>query len=356
VTVRPKRVALAALCIVLLCVATVPARAPAALGAPAAARAPAAAVSDAAVSKAIRRALNFVYRSALVPANFRENGDDYIWCFFTIANTAGDPVLARTARAMGRERARAWRRTHRAVSPKATADEIADTISGALGAELLGVPDDSLKAQLRTASRRFTAKDYLRFDPALEPPRSDVPACERCTRTSSRYEIFLSALVVTYFGDTYGIRLGAPYRAVLRWLPRMRPYPAASNDEFGDAFFAVSHVVYTLNDYGAKRVAPQLLPDEVALLRRGLAAGIAQRDAETVGEGLDTLKAFGLRRDEPLIGRGIAHLVASQRRDGSWGDSNDAYARYHSAWTGIDGLRSYRFRSEVRRLPEVPRA
>jgi hypothetical protein len=207
---------------------------------------------------------------------------------------------------------------------------------------------------LGIAARRFTAKDYLRFDPKIEPPRSDVAACDRCTRKASRYDVFLSALVVTYFGDAYGVRLGASYPDVLRWLPRMRPYPV-SKDELDDAFFAVSHVVYTLNGYGAKRVAPHLLPDELALLRRGLAAGIAQRDAETVGEGLDTLKAFGERRDEALIGRGTAYLVASQRRDGAWGDSSDAYSRYHSAWTGIDGLRSYRFRSEVRRLPEVPR-
>lgn len=337
-----KTVALAAACVLLAGAAPAPARSPAA-------------VTDAAVSAAIRHALDFVYRSASVPANFRADGDDYVWCLFTIANTAADPALARAARTMARERARAWRRAHRTVPPAASADEIADTVSGALAADRLGIRDDGFKAQLRAAARRFTAMDYLRFDPLTEPPPSNVPACDGCAESASRYDIFTSALVVTYFGDAYGIRLGASYRDVLRWLPRMRPYPT-SNAEFGDAFFAVSHVVYTLNGYGAKRIAPRLLPAEVALLRRGLAAGIAARDAETVGEGLDTLAAFGVRRDDRLIRRGIAFLIASQRPDGTWGDSRDSYTRYHSAWTGIDGLRTYRFASELRHLPEAPGA
>src|ERR1700694_3454504 len=105
----------------------------------------------------------------------------------------------------------------------------------------------------------------------------------------------------------------------------MRPYPT-STAEFEDAFYTVSHVVYTLNGYGAKRIAPRLLPAEVALLERALTTGLAGHDPEMVGEALDTLKAFGFDRSAPLIARGIAYLVSTQRPDGTWvGAAGDVY-------------------------------
>lgn len=324
-------------------------------GASSAAPAPAAG-GDAAVTQAISRALAFVYRSASDSANFRAHGDDYLWCFFSIARTARDPQLARAALAMARERAHAWRREHRVVPSGADPDEIANLVQGAFVSDLLGAPDNGFKEQLRRAARRFSADDFLDFDPRKAPPAA-VWACDPCPKPQtlrSRYDVFTGALIVTYFGDAYGIRLGASHHDVVRWLPRMRPYPT-SKAEFGDAFYAVSHVVYTLNGYGAKRIEPRLLPDEVALLRRGLVTGVAQRDPEIVGEALDTLKAFGFDQREPLIARGIAYLLANQRPDGTWaGAPGDVYTRYHSAWTGIDGLRSYRFGTEIRRLSEVP--
>ena len=264
--------------------------------------------------QAIGHALSFVYRSASDRANFRAHGDDYVWCLFSIARTASDPQLAGTALTMARERAHAWRREHRIVPPDADADRIASLVVGGFVADLLGARDDVFKAQLRRAARRFSVDDYLHFDPRNEPP-SAVWECDPCPKPLtlvSRYEVFTDALIVTYFGDAYGIRLGASYRDVVRWLPRMRPYPTSSRD-FEDAFYAVSHLVYTLNGYGAKRIAPALLPAEVAFLERGLTAGLQQRDPEMVGEALDSLKAFGFDGREPLIARGVAYLLASQR-------------------------------------------
>ncbi len=316
---------------------------------------PPAAPGDSAVAPAIRRALAFLYRSASDRANFRAHGDDYLWAFFSIARTSRDPQLAAAALAMARERAQAWRGEHRNVPPGADAEQIANLVAGAFVADLLGAPDDGFKQQLRRAARRFSADDFLDFDPRTGPPTA-VWECDPCPKPAtrrSRYDVYTTALIVTYFGDAYGIQLGASYRDVIRWLPQLRPYPTSPPD-FEDAFFTVSHVVYTLNGYGAKRIAPQLLPAEVALLERGLAAGLARRDPEIVAEALDTLAAFGLERSDPRMARGIAYLVASQRADGTWrGGPADVYTRYHSAWAGIDGLRSYRFGTEIRRLSEV---
>lgn len=52
------------------------------------------------------------------------------------------------------------------------------------------------------------------------------------------------------------------------------------------------------------------------------------------------------------VEKGIEYLLASQRADGAWaGDKDDVYTAYHSAWTGIDGLRDYRYRGRVKSLP-----
>jgi hypothetical protein len=303
---------------------------------------PVVAVGDAARVRATRRALAFLRRTSLDASQFREYGDDLLWCFFSVANTASDRELARAALAIGRERAREWRRLHRVLPRDPAADELADLVSGAFAADLFGARDERFKQQLRVAARRFTARDYLDFDPAVGAPRS--------TGTQSRYDVFLRALINSYFGDAAGIRLGASHREVMRWLPGMRPYPSSGSDSF-DAFYAVTHVVYTLNGYGERRISPRLLPQEVALLKRGLALSIAERDPERVGEGLDSLRAFGYDRSEPLIARGVAYLIASQRPDGSWaGEPDDVYTQYHSAWTGLDGLRDFRFRSEIEHL------
>src|SRR5262245_59240979 len=65
--------------------------------------------------RAVLQGLRFIYRAARVAANFALHGDDFLWCFSTIANTAADPHVARLAHQMGRERAGLWRRQHRQV-------------------------------------------------------------------------------------------------------------------------------------------------------------------------------------------------------------------------------------------------
>jgi len=312
-----------------------------------------------ALSSAILRGLEYVYRSSLDAAHFREQSSDYMWCFFTVAHTARDPVVAAAALRMGRERAATWHRQHRTVPPRASADDVLELVAGAYVADRLGIPDERLRSQLRVAARRYSADAYLHFNPKIEPPPSDIPDCDGCTsgaQMRSRYDMFLDALIATYFGDAYGVRLGASYRDVIRWLPRLRPYVASPRDDLVDVFYAATHVVYTQNSYGEKRVSVRVLPQEFAFIRRALPAAIAAQDPELVGKAIDTMKAFGYGEREPLIRRGMAYLIASQHRDGGWSTSRDYYTRYHSAWTAIDALRDYRFGTEVRQLTEVPGA
>jgi Prenyltransferase and squalene oxidase repeat len=291
---------------------------------------------------AIDRALNFLYKTAQDDANFSRYGADLLWCFYTIAHTASDPRLSESAGLMGRELAQRWRKSHRHVPANANAAGIFQLVTGAYSADRLGFPNRRYKAELRQVAAKFNAQDYLGFDPAHEPPRLDNP---------DRYDQWYGALIVTFFGDAYGIPLGAHYGDVLQWLPRLRPYEGHDADTEFDIFYAITHVIYTLDRYHERRVSSSLLPDELAFLRHKLKQAIEDENPEMVSEALDCLKATGFETD-PQVADGLQFLVSTQRPDGSWaGDPDDPYTEYHSAWAGIDGLRDYRFQGQVKTLP-----
>jgi hypothetical protein len=137
----------------------------------------------------------------------------------------------------------------------------------------------------------------------------------------------------------------------LKWLPKLRPYPADTKEDvelLRDAIYAVTHVVYALNDYGTYKLSPRLLPQEFAFLKANVASACKREDPEILGELLDALRAFGLRGGHPLIRRGTKYLLESQNKDGSWGDPDEENirTRCHTTWTAIDGLRSYAWRGE----------
>ena len=64
---------------------------------------------------AINRGLEFIYRTACDSENFEAYGFDYLGCFHGIAATSKDTELRRTERAMGRLRARVWRRQNSSI-------------------------------------------------------------------------------------------------------------------------------------------------------------------------------------------------------------------------------------------------
>jgi hypothetical protein len=327
--------------------------------------------------RAIMSGLNFIYRASLVWENFENYGPDFLWCFYTLSEAVQDADFRREARRMGVERAREWRREHPGVPATAGAQLISDLVFGNDAAEGLGVRDERFREQLKVAVTRFHARDYLLFDPVHEPPPADVPReCQYCRANDNsrgstfchvcrkrlamrtRYDVWCDALINTYTGDHSGIELGARYVDVLKWLPSMRPYGTNRRREpvkFFDTAYTVTHVIYTLNNYSQYHLSPRLLPEEFAFLKANFSNAIVTKDTDMLGEFMDSLRAFGLTTDDPLIRRGMEYYLSHQNVDGSWGRrrEKDIYLRYHPTWNAIAGLSEYSWRSEGLSFPEV---
>lgn len=324
---------------------------------------------------AVERGLQFIYKVASNPKYFSRWGPDLMHCFYSISTTAKNQKLREMARRMGQDRARQWRHDHTTIVAT-DADDLASLVYGIHNADLLlGNRDPKVKEELIEASRRFSPTDFLGFDPRRESPPADIPelcpkcghhnprgatVCEKCQTAltfRTRYDVWLDSLIRTYDGDVYGVTLGASYPDVLRWISRMRPYPVSSDDEdlFNDVSYAVTHIVYTLNDYHQYRLSPAWLPQEFSYLKNNIEAAERFEDGELLGEFMDALRAFGEDDSSPEIQKATDYLLSRQNPDGSWGDldETDMYTRYHSTWTAIDGLRQYGFHGERLRSPDL---
>lgn len=319
--------------------------------------------------KAVERGLGFLYRTARDPRYFKDYGDDLLWSLYSTSRAAADAGISREALRLAEERGKDWRRRNTHIPDGIGIDDLCSTAYGYIPVELMGMGDPNLKEQIRRAVGRFTAIDFLGFDPKREGVPADIPhACEKCglrcargvtvctrcgtpLQVSSPYDVLCDALITTYNGQLLGIELGAAYSEVLRCVPPMRPYKASLKEKGSDFYpmaYCVTHVIYTLNDYTLYRLRPESLPHEYEFLRSHLRENIEGDDPETLGEFVDTLKSFGVREEEPLLREAIEYLLPRQNRDGSWGDpkERDIYVRYHTTWTVIGALLDYSFVGE----------
>jgi hypothetical protein len=323
----------------------------------------------------IKRGLDFIYRVAGTTDCFDSYGSLLICCFALVGATSRDASLRQLARSRAQRLAQRWGCTHSLIPPDASPDLVLEFVLVRYALSRLGLRDVALNAQMRTAAKRFSAQDFLGFNPVSEPPANDLSYacdcglknqrgrtfCKQCRshlEFQSPYRVWMRALASTYVSGRSGIFLGVRYLDVLKWLPTMRPYPVGADENvelLRDAIYAVTHIVYTLNDYGTYRLRPGWLPREFAFLKANVASACERKDPEVLGELLDSLKAFGLRASHPLIIQGTKYLLEEQNEDGSWGDPDEENirTRCHATWTAIDGLRTYAWRGERLIRPEV---
>jgi hypothetical protein len=312
-------------------------------------------------ARALSRGLRYIYRTSLNPRNFAEHASDYMFLFQTLSVAMHDQSLKQTAQRMGVERARLWRHQHPSLPRNADAYTISLYAFASSDADDLNVPDRRMKEQIRQAASRYPAKDYLFFNPLIEPPPGDVPeyceydgadnsrgskfcrVCKRRLKMRSRYDVWCDALIMTYSGEHYGVELGARYTDVLKWAPAMRPYRGkerGKNPDFFDSVFAITHIIYTLNNYSQYRLSPALLPQEYQFLKTNLREAMAERNPDMIGEFMDTLRSFGLTTEDPEIRSGMEYFLSHQNADGSWGRKS-VHNRYHETWNGIGALADY---------------
>lgn len=327
--------------------------------------------------RAIERGMRFIYQLACDPHHFANCAEDFLYLFKTIAATSKDERLRKLARQMAKECFSRWKPRLRSLPRGADAETVVVYFHQASTAEMFGLRNSKLKQQIRQAAKRFTAADYLWFDPFSGPPPSDFPQdCEcgtyneqgrlscrnrRCKAgltMRSRYEVWYYTLTRAYCAEKYGIVLGARYTDIIQWLPTLRPYPNPRKNnelEFCDTVYAISHLIYTLNDYGRYRLSARWLPQEYEFLKDNLEQAIAMDDPDMMGEFLDSLMGLGLTDSHPRIRQGMSFLLSKQNADGSWGDveAEDIYSRYHPTWAAIDGLREYAWRGQGLRYPKL---
>jgi hypothetical protein len=324
---------------------------------------------------AIERGLDFIYRAGSKQKHFANYGAFMICCFALVGATARNERL----RSIGRDRAkqllRRWTQMHPVLPAAVSSDLLHEFVVVRYAQSRIGIRDSAGARAIKAAASKFSVTDLLGFDPAKEPPPHDLPypcdctfqnqrgrkICKKCHRrlhNRSRYRVWMEALANTYVAERSGIFFGARYADVLKWLPAMRPYPkAGEHDEetVRAAIYAVTHVVYTLNDYNTFKLSPHLLPQEFAYLKANVPDACARHDPELLGELLDSLQAFGLTAKDPLIQSGTQYLMREQNDDGSWGDlrEENIRRRCHTTWTAIDGLRAYAWRGERLMRPDV---
>jgi hypothetical protein len=294
--------------------------------------------------RAIRRGIAFIAPIASNPEYSTEYSTDLLWCLYSFSATSADPEIREITERLARDAAARWLKLHPNIPSNADPDDLVDFGTGVYAAKHLGLETGGLIAEMRKQAPTIPVQDYFGFDPRREPP----PAGPR------RYDIWCDALITAQAGEINGVQLGASFAEVIQWLPAMRPYPPRTTDpHFYSTLYSITHAIYTINSYSVYAVDRECLRPEFEYLRANWQEAIALNDPETMGEFLDTLRAFGMTTQDQEIQRGMEFLLSTQNADGSWGNPHDPsiYNRYHSTWAAIDGLRDYRFQP-ARACPE----
>lgn len=308
------------------------------------------------------RALRLLHTIAQRTSTFEQYSGHLLLAFYLIGTTSGSAAIRRQALGMGRERARYWKKRWQRTRRSLDADTVLQEVLASYAVERMGIEHDRIRRDLQAVVARYTPRELLYFDPSIERAPDDIPedcaaghanergrtSCGTCGQrlsARSRYEVWYYALTNTYFCERHGIPLGVRFIEAVSQLASLRPYPKPGTRHYYDSIYAVTHVVYTLNDYGRSRLSPRLLPREFRFLKASVRWALEQGEADTIGEIVDSLAAFGVADTDPLIVKGRTFLLEAQRDDGGWGDEDgDDYGYFHTIWTAIDGLRDYDWR------------
>jgi hypothetical protein len=307
--------------------------------------------------KAVIKGLDRIFGMAQNDENFNLFGNDIIQCFYDVATVSGEP-LRRRALMYVEQLAHRWKHEvmHRGwkQDTKPTPQEVIDAIIGMYCLERLGI-HHQLKAEVVTflnlseSEGGYTVKKYLQWDPFSEEPPRDLDDGQEGENTISQQRTMSNSLIHTFYANRVGVSFGAGYEQVFKWLPTLRPYKGPDQlvwQHYIDQCYLVTHIVFTLNNWGELQLDPELLPHEYYFVREHMAVQIKHRDVHLVGEFVECLRAFGAADTDPLVQKGMTFLMSSQHEDGSWdkGEETDEYTTYHATMVGVQSLLNHRYR------------
>ena len=325
-------------------------------------------------AQAIDRGMGFLERLAGRQAGLEMFGSGLLYCCSFMSATARDPVLRRRARALSLESFRVWQGHRREGIYDGSAESLASAVQCYDAASRLGLRFPRIQQQLRAVARQHAPEDFFWFDPRREAPPANVPEtcacgagnqrgarhCAQCEQPLERVpamRIWYTCFTSAYCGERFGVPLGVRYAEALQWLPQMRRYcgPRHGVVPFHDSVYAITHIVYTLNDYGRLLLSPHWLPQEYNFLAQHWMTPIENNDPDMAGEFIDSLRAFGLTTAEPAIRYAMEYLIESQNPDGSWGarEGHIDYRRFHATWAALDGLRDFNWTQQGLSFPRL---
>ena len=248
--------------------------------------------------------------------------------------------------------------------------EVIEVVTGMYCMERVGIRHDLKEEVLTflstTSDKAYTARDYYGWDP-LGP--EGLP-CEDeegeggrgyeviSNATVSRYRLFSSSLIHSFYADRVGLILGCPFVEIFKWLPTLRPYKGPTEltwQDYIDQCYLVTHIIFTANNWGELRLAPALFPHEYFFLRHHLAVHLHLRDVHLIAEFVESLRCFGCTDDDPLIRQGMRALLDSQSVQGIWDDTDntDPYRTYHATMCGAQALLAHNFRGFGPGIPAI---
>lgn len=301
--------------------------------------------------RAVLRGLDAIFALAQSTDNFSLFGNDIIQCFYDVASVTTDPVRARALMYV-EQLAQRWKHSVRdsgwkqGVRP--TAQEVMDVIIGIYCMERVGI-GTTVKPEVQrmmAGPDSPTSLDYLGWDPFKGgPPRSlpDIHSGENV----SRFRTMSNSLIHTFYAERVSLSLGVSYAQVFPWLRELQPYQDPERlpwDEYIDQCYLITHIVFTLNNWGELRLDPALLPHEYYFIREHLPVHIKSRDVHLVGEFVECLRAFGASDTDALVQAGMEFLMVEQGSDDLWDSDSDAYTCYHATMVAVQALLAHEYR------------
>jgi len=231
-------------------------------------------------------------------------------------------------------------------------DEIVQASIGMYCMARVGIHHD-LKQEVRSfleiQSTHYSASDFIGWD----PKQSTIGVRGHVDENGNSISVFRSlsnALIYTFYADRVGLTLaeGCSYADVFKHLPVFRPWSGPQDlpkQLYVDQCYLVTHVVFTLNNWGELMLDPGLMPHEFHFARTHLAHQISCRDVHLVGEFVEVLRCFGCTDEDPLIRSGLAFLLSEQdEATGLWDGDKDPYTVYHATMVGVQALLAHRYR------------